>query len=135
MDAPVEIPTLSEAQIRALLDEYAQVNGEIERLAQEEQTSIDESLPESSRHAIAAIKARYSARCTPLAAQLDALGSQIRVAVIEHGTTVKTKHYQAIWSKPRVTWDDAAPQGYAAIHEEILQFRIERLPTCSIRKR
>lgn len=57
----------------------------------------------------------------------------VKAAVAEHGSTVKGQFLQAVWSKPRVTWDVNALDGYALNHPELFAFRTEGKPSVSIR--
>ena len=57
----------------------------------------------------------------------------VKTAVAEHGATVKGQFLQAVWSKPRVTWDVKALDGYALNHPELFAFRTESKPSVSIR--
>lgn len=59
---------------------------------------------------------------------------EIRRAVLGLGASVKAYGYQAVYTRGRISWDDAWLQGYAASHDEILQARIEGQPSVSIRK-
>ena len=64
---------------------------------------------------------------------MESLEAEIKDAVVLQGATVKGKFLQAVWSKPRVTWDTKALEGYAAGHPEIMPFRKEGKPSVSIR--
>ena len=64
---------------------------------------------------------------------MESLEAEIKDAVVLQGATVKGKLLQAVWSKPRVTWDTKALEGYAAGHPEIMPFRKEGKPSVSIR--
>ena len=60
-------------------------------------------------------------------APLNNLREEIVTSVLELGHTVDTVYARATYRKPstRTSWDNKALDGYAAAHEEILQFRKE----------
>ena len=61
------------------------------------------------------------------------LTANIKGAVLDLGKSVKATHLQAVWSKPRVSWDTKSLDGYAVAHPELFAFRKEGIPSVSIR--
>lgn len=64
---------------------------------------------------------------------IDTVTKDIKSTVLEHGQSVKATHLHAVWSKPRISWNNKGLDGYAIAHPEILAFRKEGRPSVSIR--
>lgn len=67
----------------------------------------------------------------PHAEQIEYLKNLIQIHVMESQASLKTEHGVCSFVKGRkgsVKWDDSALLGYAATHDEILQFRKEGEP-------
>lgn len=79
------------------------------------------------------IQAKFEDAVAPLQARLTELESQVRGDVVYHGESVRGAGLQAVYSKPRVTWDTAGLDGYAVAHPEILAFRREGAPSVTIK--
>ena len=82
---------------------------------------------------LAALEAEYSPLMASVNEKAAALEAQIKVAVVEVGASVKGSELQAVYSRPRVSWDTKALDGYAAAHPEICGFRTVGAPSVSIR--
>ena len=63
------------------------------------------------------------------------LADLIKAEVIAAGETISGEHHQAVYSKPRVSWNSKGLEGYAVAHPEILVFRTEGSPSVSLRVR
>ena len=68
-------------------------------------------------------------------ARVAELADLIKAEVIAAGQTISGEHHQAVYSKPRVSWDSKGLEGYAVAHPEILVFRTEGSPSVSLRVR
>lgn len=77
----------------------------------------------------------YALPETEVEAEIEALTAEIKADVLAHGASLKgeTSNLQAVWSKPRVTWDTRRLEGYAAAHPEIEAFKKVGEPSVSIR--
>jgi hypothetical protein len=62
------------------------------------------------------------------------LESEVRLAVLAHGETVKGDKYKAVFSKGRVTWDTKGLDGFAVAHPEIETLKRVGNPSVSIRR-
>lgn len=89
---------------------------------------------------LAPIKARLEALEAEYAPRLQATRDEVtraeaaaRAAVLAHGATVKHAGLQAVWSRPRVTWDSRGLNEYVQTHPELLPFRRVGKPTVSLR--
>ena len=77
---------------------------------------------------IASIEAEISDVMAPHADIIDALKTDIETAVLINEISVKTDAGTCSYvkgRKPSVKWNDDALMGYAATHDEVLQFRSE----------
>lgn len=62
------------------------------------------------------------------------LQDEIKNGTLQHGETVKTAHYMAVYAQPKPAWDNGKLEGFALVHPEILECRTEKPPYVSIRK-
>ena len=95
-----------------------------------ERTEISR-LSEPLQEQIAALENEISILIAPHAAVIDALKEDITIAVMMDEKSVKTDAGGCSFirgRKPSIKWDDAALNGYAVDHEDILQFRSEGKP-------
>ena len=86
---------------------------------------------------IAAILAEIDEEFAPAIAAAEAAYKAAEEAakalVVEHGATIKGQFMQVSYTKPRVTWNAQALDGYAINHPELFAFRTESNPSASIR--
>jgi len=82
---------------------------------------------------LAALEAEYAPLMASAQARAASLEESIKAAVIESGASVKGAALQAVYSKPRVSWNTKALEGFAAAHPEIMAFRSVGAPSVSIR--
>jgi hypothetical protein len=69
----------------------------------------------------------------PVTQATNDLTEAIKENVITTGASVKGTFLQAVYSKPRVTWDNKGLDGFMVAHPEIKAFRKEGEPSVSIR--
>jgi hypothetical protein len=96
-------------------------------------TLKDKAIPVEVKMALAEIDAEYEDALNAAKDAYAAAESAAKAAIAEHGESVKGQFLQAVWSKPRVTWDAKALDGYALNHPELFAFRKEGAPSVSIR--
>lgn len=82
---------------------------------------------------LSALDAEYAPLTAAASQRAADLEERIKAAVVEAGATVKGAALQAVYSKPRTSWDSKALEGYAAAHPEIVAFRSVGAPSVSIR--
>ncbi len=70
----------------------------------------------------------------PVEGKISELEEQAKQAVLEAGDTVKGGALQAVYSKPRVTWDSKQLDGLMIVIPELAQARKVGQPSVSIRK-
>lgn len=66
--------------------------------------------------------------------EIAGVETAIKAAVTKMETSAKGKSLQAVYSKPRITWDTKALDGYAKANPDVLAFRKEGKPSVSIRE-
>jgi len=69
----------------------------------------------------------------PVTQATNDLTEAIKENVITAKASVKGTFLQAVYSKPRVTWDNKGLDGFMVAHPEIKAFRKEGEPSVSIR--
>jgi hypothetical protein len=116
------------------IEKYSDLMFGIDAINQEKQTLIDEVLTPEIKEKLAEIDAEFDPKIEEISQEKAALEAEIKQEVLEAGRTVKGTYHSFVWSKPRVSWDTKALDGYAAAHPEIQQFRIEGSPSVSVRK-
>lgn len=117
-----------------LLDRLAEVQAQIDVTKMHYQELRDSILTAEQKQQMAEIEAELSSTIQPAQALAATLEAEAKAEVLKIGASVKGAHLQAVWSKPRVSWDTKALDGYAAAHPELLTFRKEGEPSVSIRK-
>lgn len=80
-----------------------------------------------------AIESEYGPLLEAAEANAAALESEIKNDVLLRGESVHNEHFQAIYMKGRVAWDNDGISNYARAHPEVLQFRREGQPSVSLR--
>ena len=116
------------------IEKYSDLGFGIDSINQEKQALIDTILTPEIKEKLAEIDAEFDPKIEEISQEKAALEAEIKQEVLEAGRTVKGTYHSFVWSKPRVSWDIKALDGYAAAHPEIQQFRIEGSPSVSVRK-
>ena len=116
------------------IEQYSNLTFGIDAIGQEKQALIDQVLTPEIKEKLAEIDAEFDPKVDELAQQKSMLEADIKHEVLSAGRTVKGTYHSFVWSKPRVSWDTKALDGYALAHPEIVQFRAEGAPSVSVRK-
>lgn len=120
-------------EIRNLLEQLAEARHNAEILRMDKQTAIDSAIPDEVRNALRDIDLEYEGKEQHLHERIFELESQVKMAVTQHGESVKHSGLNAVFSGGRVSWDSKALDGYALNHPELFAFRKEGKPSVSIR--
>lgn len=123
----------NEQRIKTMLDALAEMQAQRQVAEMDKQAAMESIFTPEIKAQIADIEAEFSGKTEALAANIAELETVVRTQVIALGTTVKGATLQACWTKPRVSWDTRALDGYATAHPEIEKFRKEGEPSVSIR--
>jgi len=116
------------------IEKYSDLGVGIDLINQEKQSLIDQVLTPEIKEKLAEIDAEFDPKIEQLSQEKSALESDIKAEVLQAGRTVKGTYHQFVWSKPRVSWDTKALDGYAAAHPEIQVFRSEGSASVSVRR-
>jgi hypothetical protein len=104
--------------------------------AMEHEQAVNELIPADIRSNIEALNADYDSTMEEINDAIRAAEEQIKVAVLKAGETIKGKRYQAIWFKPRVSWDDKRLEEYFRANDPDALERMRKVgkPSVSIRQ-
>jgi len=116
------------------IEKYSDLTFGIDAISQEKQALIDQVLTPEIKEKLAEIDAEFDPKVDEIAQQKSMLEAAIKQEILQAGRTIKGTYHSFVWSKPRVSWDTKALDGYAAAHPEIAQFRTEGSPSVSVRK-
>jgi hypothetical protein len=101
----------------------------------EHEKARDAILTPEQRMALVRIDSEYDAEIEEIDDAIRAAEEQVKAAVLKAGETIKGTHYQAIWSKPRVSWDDKRLEEYFRANDPDALERMRKVgkPSVSIR--
>jgi hypothetical protein len=116
------------------LDRLAEFHAQRDVLSMDKQSLIDQVLTPEIKARLVEIEAEFSEKAEAVNANIATLEAEIKADILAHGESVKGQHFQAVWSKGRVSWDDKGLSGYAKAHPELLEFRKQGEPSVSIRR-
>jgi len=91
------------------------------------------AVPDEVKARLAVIDAHAETILTPLRDAIAAQELAVREAVVAYGKSVRGGGLQAVFSAPRITWDNKGLSGYAVAHPEITAFQRIGAPSVSIR--
>jgi hypothetical protein len=102
----------------------------------EHDAAINEIIPADIRSKIEELNANYDKMMEEINDAIKITEDRVKAAVIEKGKTIKGERYQAIWSKPRVSWDDKRLEEYFMANDIDALERMRKFsnPSVSIRK-
>jgi hypothetical protein len=121
-----------EQRIQTMLDALSFADAQGLVLEVDKEAAIDKVITPEIRAQISDIEAEFSQKIAAVNANIAELERTVKSEVLAFGATIKGSALQAVWSKPRVSWDTKALDGYAAGHPEIAQFRKEGEPSVRI---
>jgi len=123
-----------EMDIYEKIEKYSDLGVGIDLINQEKQSLIDQVLTQEIKEKLAEIDAEFDPKIEQLSQEKSMLEADIKQEVLTAGRTVKGTYHSFVWSKPRVSWDTKALDGYAAAHPEIQVFRSEGSASVSVRR-
>lgn len=124
---------MTETEIKAMLAKLAEYRAQRDVAMLHRQEAIDAIMTPEIKARLSDIEAEFGLMAEAAEQNIVTLEAEIKRAVIDHGSTVKDAHVQAVYTKGRVTWDVKALDGYAISHPELFVFRSEGDPSVSIR--
>lgn len=114
------------------LDKIADLKSAQALRESDKQALIDQVLTPEIKAKIAEIEAEFAASDN-VTDTINLLTEEVKSEVAQLGETVRGTFLMAVYSKPRVSWDTKALDGYIVSHPELTQFRKEGAPSVSIR--
>jgi multidrug resistance efflux pump len=91
-------------------------------------------LTPEQRAAIAQLDSEHAETMEEISEAVKAAEEQVKAQVAACGETIKGQRWQAVYSKPRVSWDTRRLEQYAKANDMgIFEFRKEGTPSVSIR--
>jgi hypothetical protein len=120
-----------QAQMAHLEDMYARR----ELAAMEHEQAVNELIPADIRFKIEELNDEHEVEMEEINDAIRAAEEQVKATVLKSGESVKGQRYQAVYGKPRLSWDKGLEDYLRASDPEALKrYRKEGAPTVSIRK-
>jgi hypothetical protein len=123
-----------DTEVSGWLSEMADLEAGIDALRFQMEDEIAEIYPVELMAQVDLVRLRYEQDQKQTQARIAELKEKVKAGVLLLGRSVRGVGAQAIWIKPRVSWDTRALAGYAAAHPEIERFRKVGKPSVSIRR-
>lgn len=124
---------MNEQKLKEKLDVLGELITIRENLIAEQKTLVDNLIPPEIKMQIMDVEAEFDDKLNQVNENINSLESAVKEQVKAFGQSVKGELIQAVWSKPRVTWDTKGLEGFLVAHPEIKAFRKEGEPSVSIR--
>lgn len=119
--------------IPKMLDQLADFQAKRDALLIEKQQLVDSILTPEIRAKLQEIDIEFQEKTETVNQNIAELEEAIKNAVKVTGESIRGQYLQAVWSKPRVSWDTKSLDHFAVSHPEILSYRKEGAPSVSIR--
>ena len=127
------VEKMNEKQLKEKLDVLGELITIRENLIAEQKTLIDNLIPPEIKMQIMDVESEFDDKLNQVNENINSLESTVKEQVKAFGQSVKGELIQAVWSKPRITWDTKGLEGFLVAHPEIKAFRKEGEPSVSIR--
>jgi phage host-nuclease inhibitor protein Gam len=116
-----------------MLDELSAIRAKQAEVGDELQSRIDEILTPEMKKQIEELTTEYADKIKAAGANADELEKSVRDAVLKNGESVKGTFLHAVFSKGRVSWDNAVLDRYLKTHPELEMARKQGDSSVSIR--
>jgi len=120
-------------EVVGLLSVFAELEQRTEALEDQKQREIQDTLGPKLYAEYLTIRETRDLAIRVTRSKMDTVKEQIQDKVAVLGETVAGLTKQAVYTKPRVSWDTKALDGYAAAHPEIVPFKTVGKASVSIR--
>ena len=120
--------------IEQKLDQLAEMYAQRDLATMDKQKLIDELYTAELKKQIADIEAEFSAKTEAVNENIATLEAEVKEEVKQHGSSVKGKFLNAVFTKGRVTWETKGLEGLMVAVPQLAQFRKEGDPSVSLRK-
>ena len=128
-------PRVTEQEVQGMLDRLADLQAQQDVIAMHFQELRSQVLTPEIMEQIEEIDEEEATSLDALRGGIEALQQEIKTAVIYLGHTIKSENVQAIYAKPRITWNTKELDGYATANPEINKFRKVGSPSVRIQRR
>lgn len=119
--------------MNAIVDRYSEVFLRKAELAAKKQELIDQVITLELKAKLASIEFEFADAETELNQQLSEAEAEVKKFVLEAGETVKGQVHMAVYSKPRVSWDNKMLEGLALAIPQVNDAKTVGQPSVSIR--
>ena len=92
------------------------------------------AIPPEVRAELEAIDAELTPKLKAIEEKLAIAEDKVKATVLAQGTTIKGNVWQAVWSKPRTSWDAKLLDKLAEKYPDILLAKTEGKPSVSLRQ-
>jgi hypothetical protein len=116
------------------LNQLAEFYAQRDALMLAKQAEVEKIYTPEIRQDVADIEVEFAQKAEAVTANIAALEAEVKDAVLASGKSVKGEYLQAVWSKPRVSWDTKTLDGLMIAIPQLAQARKEGAPSVSIRK-
>jgi hypothetical protein len=106
-----------------------------ESLALEQKTLIDSAMPAEVLAKINDIKEEFAPKIEAVDKNIEALTASVKEEVAASGATLNTQFLQAVYIKPRVTWDTSVLDTMVEFYPKIAAARKVGAASVAIKKR
>jgi hypothetical protein len=120
--------------IREALNQLSELQAAIDAANLQKQEMVVSVIPPEISVRLAEIDAEFTSRIETAREKAAALEAEIKSAVIENGASVKGDYLQAVYSKPRITWDSGLLEGLMIAIPQLEKARKIGQPSVSFRK-
>ena len=115
------------------LDQLDEFRSQRDSINLQEDEAMKAAYPPELKKILEDIEVEFEGRTEVVNEKIATLEKEIKVDVLEHGTTIKGTHLQAVWNKGRVSWNTKALDGYLVAHPELESLRKQGKPSVTIR--
>lgn len=119
--------------IKLRLQQIAEFSEQLETIEQEKARMVDSVLTEEIRQKLADIEAEFAGKLVACAENIQKLETEVKQEVARYGETISSDTMQAVYNKPRITWDNSQLDGLMILLPELSQARKIGNPSVSIK--
>lgn len=120
-------------KIEQLIRELEDARGRLDMVVAEYETIRDMAVPADVKQALREIDEEWGDTIAAAKESYAKAEAAAKQAVAENGKTAKGQFLQVVYTKPRVSWDAKALDGFAVNHPELFAFRKEGKAGASVR--
>ena len=127
-------PADKEAEIKALLHDYAEADAQIDLINMDKNKLRDEIITPEIKLQLQEIEVEFQPQLDNAEARKSELYNRLRALIPDHGETVKGEFYQAVYVKPKTKWDTKQLEGLAHAIPAVNKCKTTTEASCQIRR-